>query len=503
MAAPKTVLTYPLDGSNRDFTIPFEYLARKFVVVTLVGKTRQVLVPTSEYRFATKTTITTTKAWGPGDGFESVEIRRITSATERLVDFSDGSILRAYDLNTAQVQSLHIAEEARDLTADTIAVNNDGDLDARGKKIVNLGDAVLPGDAVTLRQEQQWAGSALNQAIIATSEATKAGNYANGANASLQAAVVSQSAAKASETNAKASETNSYNNWQLAASNANSADASATRAANSAVAAKASETNAKASEVNALTQADRAKVEADKLGNMNGFAATLNYVVNPTISYKRGWIQNIDGINCDVIGSRTGVLTLSAFTLSIPSGNVTVDGGSIYTAGAITASGPGSRLSQGFYLGPAPSEDVELRGSGDIKSPLYYGGSLATELKNRADRIGSLEKVYDTGWMKRTVGLTTYHTHGLGRMPDIFVVHIRCVVPDSGYSVGDVIALPVGLDWGGAVASYGVVCRAYDNTVFNIYTGQGMCAQTINKTDNAIIGISYANWELRVKARLM
>uniref|UniRef100_A0AAT9S9R9 Tail fiber protein n=1 Tax=Yersinia phage vB_YenP_WW2 TaxID=2973654 RepID=A0AAT9S9R9_9CAUD len=41
--AIKTVLTYPLDGSNRDFNIPFEYLARKFVVVTLIGVDRKVL----------------------------------------------------------------------------------------------------------------------------------------------------------------------------------------------------------------------------------------------------------------------------------------------------------------------------------------------------------------------------------------------------------------------------------------------------------------------------
>ena len=136
MAAPKTVLTYPLNGAQKDFTIPFEYLARKFIAVTLIGKTRQTLTLNSDYRFTSRTNVTTTKAWGPGDQFTSIEIRRVTSATDRLVDFADGSILRAYDLNTSQVQSLHIAEEARDLTADTIAVNNDGDLDARGRRLV-------------------------------------------------------------------------------------------------------------------------------------------------------------------------------------------------------------------------------------------------------------------------------------------------------------------------------------------------------------------------------
>lgn len=148
----KTVLTYPLDGSTRDFNIPFEYLARKFVVVTLIGVDRKVLTINTDYRFATRTTISLTKAWGPSDGYTTIELRRVTSTTDRLVDFTDGSILRAYDLNVAQIQTMHVAEEARDLTADTIGVNNDGHLDARGRRIVNLANAVDDRDAVPLGQ---------------------------------------------------------------------------------------------------------------------------------------------------------------------------------------------------------------------------------------------------------------------------------------------------------------------------------------------------------------
>lgn len=32
-----TVITYALDGSTKNFTIPFEYLSRSFIVVTLIG----------------------------------------------------------------------------------------------------------------------------------------------------------------------------------------------------------------------------------------------------------------------------------------------------------------------------------------------------------------------------------------------------------------------------------------------------------------------------------
>ncbi|BBA26460.1 tail fiber protein [Pectobacterium phage PPWS4] len=147
----KTVVTYNLNGS-RDFAVPFEYLARKFVKVTLIGQDRRELDITTDFRFSTKTTITTTRTWGAADGYSLIEIRRFTSVSDRLVDFQDGSILRANDLNVAQVQAIHIAEEARDLTVDTIGVDANGDLDARGRRIVNLlaGTSVL--DAANVSQ---------------------------------------------------------------------------------------------------------------------------------------------------------------------------------------------------------------------------------------------------------------------------------------------------------------------------------------------------------------
>lgn len=179
----KTVLTYQLDGSNRDFNIPFEYLARKFVVVTLIGVDRKVLTINTDYRFATRTTISLTKAWGPADGYTTIELRRVTSTTDRLVDFTDGSILRAYDLNVAQIQTMHVAEEARDLTADTIGVNNDGHLDARGRRIVNLANAIDDRDAIPfgqLKTMNQNSWQARNEALRFRNEAETFRNQAEG-----------------------------------------------------------------------------------------------------------------------------------------------------------------------------------------------------------------------------------------------------------------------------------------------------------------------------------
>ena len=299
----KTVMTYPLDGSTTDFNIPFEYLARKFVRVTLIGVDRKELILNQDYRFATKTTISTTRALGPADGYTLIEIRRFTSATDRLVDFTDGSILRAYDLNISQVQTLHVAEEARDLTADTIGVNNDGNLDARGRRIVNVADAQDVGDAINLGQIQRWNDSALNSANRAKQEADRATARANDANNSANASAGSASASASSaelskqwavketavEPNLESSRTYalhsmSYRNEakgsadRAAVSETNAKD-SEVAAANSAAAAKVSETNAKASEERAIT-------EASKLGNMNDFAAAIESVTGNDVKMK-------------------------------------------------------------------------------------------------------------------------------------------------------------------------------------------------------------------------
>ncbi|QFG06814.1 tail fiber protein [Serratia phage Pila] len=282
----KTVLTYPLDGSTRDFNIPFEYLARKFVVVTLIGVDRKVLTINTDYRFATRTTISLTKAWGTADGYTIIELRRVTSTTDRLVDFTDGSILRAYDLNVAQIQTMHVAEEARDLTADTIGVNNDGHLDARGRRIVNLANAVDDRDAVPfgqLKTMNQNSWQARNEALQFRNEAETFRNQAEG--------FKNESSTNASNTNQWRNEAKGFRDE--AEQFKNTATQQATAASGSATAAHQSEVNAANSakeSANSATsaeqQADRAKSEADKLGNWNDLAGAIDKVVGVDVYFK-------------------------------------------------------------------------------------------------------------------------------------------------------------------------------------------------------------------------
>ncbi|QNJ57264.1 tailspike / endo-glycosidase [Pseudomonas phage Stalingrad] len=148
----KTILTY-LFRTDRTYVVSFEYLTRRFVKVFLLGQNgKRELILGTDFKFISSTEIQTTLAWPNGEPWETLEIRRVTSATDRLVDFNDGSILRANDLNVSQLQAIHIAEEARDSAADNLSVDRDGNYDARNRRIVNLAAGQDDRDAVNMEQ---------------------------------------------------------------------------------------------------------------------------------------------------------------------------------------------------------------------------------------------------------------------------------------------------------------------------------------------------------------
>ena len=142
-----TIYNYNLTG-GRVFPVAFEYLARRFVRISLVGKTRRELTLNVDYRFISKTEIETTVSWTAGE-FQTMEVRRVTSATDRLVHFTDGSILRSQDLNISQIQAIHIAEEGRDV-ADSALLSDGFTWNAMGRPIGNVGYPSDPSDATTV-----------------------------------------------------------------------------------------------------------------------------------------------------------------------------------------------------------------------------------------------------------------------------------------------------------------------------------------------------------------
>lgn len=110
-----TTLTQFPSGQTQ-YKINFDYLARQFVVVTLINSAdpaqNKVLTAGNDYRFLNPTTI---EIIASQTGFNIVQIHRFTS-TDLVVEFRDGSVLTASDLTNAELQAIHIAEEGRDQT---------------------------------------------------------------------------------------------------------------------------------------------------------------------------------------------------------------------------------------------------------------------------------------------------------------------------------------------------------------------------------------------------
>ena len=206
-----TIIIYEGDGTRTDFTVPFDYLKKSFVTARLGAGTTltggDYGDTGSDYYFLDKTTIRLKVA--PASG-ESLTIRRHTSATERVVTFKDASILKATDLDTSQVQAFHIAEEGRDILEDSLSVNREGNWDAKGKRIINVGTPVADSDAMTYGVYKTDALGALQSKIAAEKARDRA--------------VEAEANSKKSEENAKLSETNAKTSEENAASASAHAD---------------------------------------------------------------------------------------------------------------------------------------------------------------------------------------------------------------------------------------------------------------------------------------
>jgi hypothetical protein len=142
-------ITYTADGSKSSYAIPFEYLKQSFVVVTKNGTklTGGSYGNTSVgYYFLDDKTIQLNTVPTRGD---LIKIYRSTSATTRVISFSDSSILKSSDLNVSQVQTLHIAEEAKE---NAMVLSSEGYWDAKNSPMRNLTEGTKDSDAVTYGQ---------------------------------------------------------------------------------------------------------------------------------------------------------------------------------------------------------------------------------------------------------------------------------------------------------------------------------------------------------------
>ena len=246
-----TIANYQGNGSTTDFNVPFDYLAKKFVKVTVDSREKlggDYGDTTKDYFFVDKTTIRFNTA--PASGTEII-IRRYTSATDRIVSFKDASVLKAKDLDVSTIQTIHIAEEGRDIINDALIQNKEDNWDAKRHRIVNLADPVDPQDAMTYGvylQDSKKVQHNRDQSLQFRNQAQQfrdeAEQFKNQSSTSASNALTSQTNAKASEDKAKESQTNAK-----ASQNAVEADRAQVQANTHDVVAKHSDVVSKHSQV--------------------------------------------------------------------------------------------------------------------------------------------------------------------------------------------------------------------------------------------------------------
>jgi hypothetical protein len=154
---------YPADGTNRNFTVPFDYVKQSEVKVYIDG------VETTAFEFPSANVITLDTA--PTSG-QTVRIGRNTDLQERAVDFVAGAVLSEEDLDTALIQIFNGSQEAVDIAGQALRADLDGRADMQNRQVKGIVDPTEPDHAVNLNFIQNEYGNVTavkaNEANITT-----------------------------------------------------------------------------------------------------------------------------------------------------------------------------------------------------------------------------------------------------------------------------------------------------------------------------------------------
>ena len=129
---------YTGDGSTQVYNVPFHYINQTDIHVTVNG-----VAATFAWLDSSRVELTNAPAYG-----DTVEIRRVSQRTERLVNFQDGSVLNESTLDTDSDQLFEMVQEAFDAADEAIKLSSDGTFDAAQNRIKNIPNPVEDTDVV-------------------------------------------------------------------------------------------------------------------------------------------------------------------------------------------------------------------------------------------------------------------------------------------------------------------------------------------------------------------
>ena len=131
-------VSYTGDGTTTDYAITFSFIDSSHVKAFIDG------VETTAFTIASSTL---TFSSAPANA-SVVRIERQTPIANRLVDFTDGSVLTESDLDRSADQNFFVAQEITDDSQNTMRIGTDDKWDAQSKVIKDVADPVNNNDAV-------------------------------------------------------------------------------------------------------------------------------------------------------------------------------------------------------------------------------------------------------------------------------------------------------------------------------------------------------------------
>lgn len=380
----KASVSFVGDGTTTKFYFGFDYISKQFIKVA-VGTDDTILSYPTDYTVNDKE-VEFVEAPAKDT---PIRIYRQTDSS-RIIEWSDGSFIKASQMTLENVQQLHLIEESQDyVIINGMSKYPDGvNFNALGARVINVADPKEPQDAVTKHYMELVQGGFVSQntALVeqATTQATNAQNSASSAATSASQSASSASASETSNQSAKkwaestdspdnqadtdsmTGKTQSSRSWALysktkaqeaatsastattqantattqatnaknsASQSANSASASATSASN----AKTSETNAKASETQAGTSERNAKVSEQNAAESAKIATEYGGDFNMLKRNKAYEVGDIAYSSYLPSWARLGCVTAGTTADTVPSSMTTVSsGGLLISDGTVT-----------------------------------------------------------------------------------------------------------------------------------------------------------------------
>ena len=343
-----TSITYTADGSQTNFSIPFDYLRPSFVHVFVNDaevsegftiSNRMVMFDSAPAKDAV------------------VRIYRNTPTT-RLVSWADASILKAIDMTIAEVQQLHILEEASDWskTNSIVLDEESGVWQGRKCRVSNVADPTEAQDVVTKNYLENTEDSFVQRmnAIKTQTEqfANTAGNskdsaYKSAQSASVSAASAAESAklaegykniAETAKSDASLYAANAKTSADNAGASKEAAQSAAATASNFASDARNSANEAQTYRNNAKTYMDNAKNYSE---NVNVFVPSVSSAGVLSWTNKAG-LANPASVN--IKGARGATGTAASIKIG------TVKTGAAGSNASVTNSGTASNVVLDFIL---------------------------------------------------------------------------------------------------------------------------------------------------------